>query len=381
MTHRTTIPTPEFDSEITKLVIELERQRWKSPPLSAHPGVYLQIKAVFHLIESLASARIEGNRTTIDELVEATVSGERDATEQLREIGNIGDAMVWVDRIFRENPEAQIDSGFIRELHRLVVKNLRQPDEGGEGDPKPGQFRSRAIAIRGARHTPPSPFELEEYIAEFVDFVNVAPDARYDLLRVAVAHHRFEYLHPFRNGNGTVGRLLTYAMLVRAGFRVQEGHLLNPAAMFCRDRAAYMNALSAADTTRDEDLLSWCEFVLRGLYTEIVKMSNLLVADTLRDEVLHPTLDHALRCGKIAKNEHTILNAMTETQLADAQLFKGLHPTKSASSVSQIIAGFKNRKLIVAYPNENSRTYIVNYHGSELLPSLVAVLHKQGYWE
>jgi Fic family protein len=36
---------------------------------------------------------------------------------------------------------------------------------------------------------------------------------KYDLMKVALARHRFAWLHPFSNGNGRVVRLLTYAML------------------------------------------------------------------------------------------------------------------------------------------------------------------------
>ena len=43
---------------------------------------------------------------------------------------------------------------------------------------------------------------------------------KYDLLKVAIAHHRFVWVHPFSNGNGRTVRLFTYAMLVKLGFNV-----------------------------------------------------------------------------------------------------------------------------------------------------------------
>lgn len=374
-----TIPTPSFDSELVRLVIELDRLRWRSWPQPSHAGMFSQITAVFHLVESLESARIEGNRTTIDELVEATIAGERDATEQLREISNIEDAMAWIERVFHDDPAAVIDEAFLKELHRLVVKNLRPQEQGGEGDVKPGAFRSRSIAIRGASHKPPSPFELEASITHFIDFVNAESDIRYDALRIAIAHHRFEYIHPFGNGNGRVGRLLTYAMLVRAGFHVQDGRLLNPSAVFCRDRAQYMRALSAADSCEDSDVLAWCEFVLRAMHREFSKLDKLLNEETLRDTILLPTLELAERRARISSQERVVLQALVYQQVADAQLFRGFYPTKSASSISQIIARYKHRELIIPYPNINSRSYVVNLLGRELLHPLVSVLEQQGY--
>ena len=40
----------------------------------------------------------------------------------------------------------------------------------------------------------------------------------FDLIKVAIAHHRFVWIHPFGNGNGRVVRLLTYALLIKYGF-------------------------------------------------------------------------------------------------------------------------------------------------------------------
>jgi Fic family protein len=37
------------------------------------------------------------------------------------------------------------------------------------------------------------------------------------ILQVAIAHHRFNYIHPFPDGNGRVSRLLSHAMAQRAG--------------------------------------------------------------------------------------------------------------------------------------------------------------------
>ncbi|MBK9184423.1 MAG: Fic family protein [Ignavibacteria bacterium] len=51
-------------------------------------------------------------------------------------------------------------------------------------------------------------------------------------MRIAIAHHRCAAIHPFRNGNGRVVRLLTYAMLIRDGYRIDQGRIINPTAVF-----------------------------------------------------------------------------------------------------------------------------------------------------
>lgn len=55
---------PSFDSELTDLIIELEHLRKKTLGGSTHPQVFFQLKHLFHTLESIGFARIEGNNTT-----------------------------------------------------------------------------------------------------------------------------------------------------------------------------------------------------------------------------------------------------------------------------------------------------------------------------
>ncbi|MBK9184422.1 MAG: Fic family protein [Ignavibacteria bacterium] len=140
--------------------------------------MFADIKQVYHLLESLGSARIEGNRTTIDELVEAAVNGVSDSTEGLREISNLEDAMSWIESVFAEESHRRIDHSFLQELHRLTVKNLRPPEVGGEGDPSPGRYRSGNVAITGTSFVPPPGLDVPELMDRFISFINEPIDVR-----------------------------------------------------------------------------------------------------------------------------------------------------------------------------------------------------------
>jgi Fic family protein len=374
-----TIPIPHYDSQLVEDILDVEKLKLRPLVGTTQPAIFFEIKFVFHMMESLGSARIEGNRTTIDDLVESAVLGERDSTEQLREIANIEDAMTWIEEVFERDPDQTIDERFLKELHRLTVKNLRCPTDGGEGDEKPGKFRAGDVRITGTSFIPPRGVQLPALIDELITFVNAPRNSRFDLLRIAMAHHRFVHIHPFRNGNGRVVRLLTYAMLVRAGYRVDDGRIINPTAVFCHDRAAYMNALSAADAMTDDATLAWCSFVLSGLRRELAKIDNLLNAEVLFPQILVPTLIEARDRGIISKIEYDVLTDIVQHQIADSSVFRHHYPNKSPSMVSQIIAGYKQRGLIAPYPSSNSRRYIVKFSGPMLLRSLITTLDRAGY--
>ena len=373
------IPLPSFDDNIVVDILALEQLKVMPSGGTTHPEVFAELKSVFHLLESLGSARIEGNRTTVEELVDATVRGERDSPEALREIANIEDAMLWIERVFQLEHRADIDHAFLCELHRIVVKNLRTPAEGGEGDVKPGAFRAGDVRITGSSHVPPPGALLPAHIDELVRFINQTVEPSMELLRIAMAHHRFVHIHPFRNGNGRVVRLLTYAMLIRARFRVDAGRLINPTAVFCHDRQAYIQALSAADEGTDSALLEWCSFVIGGLRRELSTVHAMMDASTLIPQILLPTLQEAHRRALISATELKVLNDILTLQVVDASLFKAYYPGRSAASISQVIARYKRRGLIASMPTATSRRYVIRVASPLLLRPLIDVLDRAGY--
>jgi len=185
------------------------------------------------MLESIGSARIEGNNTTIAEFVETKIESRAYINEAIQEIRNIEQEIDFVDNSVFKYGITHIS---LRELHKIIVQDLRVPPRG-EGDPTPGQYRENAVQIMGARHIPPETGQqVKSYMDELLEFIDKDDAPKYDLLKVALAHHRFMWIHPFSNGNGRTGRLFTYAMLVKQGFNVNMGRILNPTAVFCIDR-------------------------------------------------------------------------------------------------------------------------------------------------
>ncbi len=374
-----TIPTPGFDHPIVEDIIALER--WKSKTLggTTHPAVFADIKQVYHLLESLGSARIEGNRTTIDELVDAAVNGVSDSTEGLREISNLEDAMSWIESVFAEESHRRIDHSFLQELHRLTVKNLRPPEVGGEGDPDPGRYRSSNVAITGTSFVPPPGWEVQELMDRFITFINEPIDVRRSLMRIAIAHHRCAAIHPFRNGNGRLVRLLTYAMLIRDGYRIDQGRIINPTAVFCHNRADYMDGLSDADDGTEASSLRWCAFVLSGLRRELEKVGTLLDANILGPRILQPTIRFAVQSGHITDEMAQVLSRIAKYGDGDASTYRSVYPGKSAASISHIIADHKQIGIIAAYPTIRSRRYVARFSGPALLTALIHTMDAEGY--
>jgi Fic family protein len=224
---------PPFDSPLLDVITELEHLRRLQLKGDTPGSVFYQLKHIFHMLESLGSARIEGNHTTLADYVESSVVGTTQGTDQLREISNIEEAMSYIEGAIEKG--TPISEQFIRELHSIAVRDLER-----EGDTTPGAYRRGNVTISMSTHKPPEPSYVPSYMQQLTDFINKDDNRKYDLMKVAQAHHRFGWIHPFSNGNGRVVRLLTYAMLIKYGFNMKAGgRVLNPTAVFCNDRERY----------------------------------------------------------------------------------------------------------------------------------------------
>ena len=365
---------PDFGSSLTDLIIELDYLRKKELGGSTHPKVFFQLKNIFHKLESIGSARIEGNNTTIAEYMETNLSDKKEPSEGIKEIQNIEKSMAFVEESIASQP---INRAFISEMHKMIVDDLMLPPQG-EGDSTPGNYRQVNLEISKSTHKPPEWLQVKEYMEELLNFVNREDSPKYDLLKTAIAHHRFVWIHPFRNGNGRTVRLFTYAMLVKAGFNVNVGRIINPTAVFCSNRNDYYSYLSAADNGTRAGMLSWIEYVLKGLKEEIEKIDKLSDYEFLRKEILMPSINLSLERKYITDLEAKILKRAVELQVISASDVKKIFPGKADSEVSRQIRKLIEQKMLTQ-EKEGGRKYVLRFDNSYLLRSIIQLLGDKGF--
>ena len=366
---------PDFDSPLTDLIIELEHLRKKDLGGSTHPAVFFQLKSIFHWLESMGSARIEGNNTTIAEYVETKIDDSpRALTSKLLEINNIDEAMEFIEDKVKEYPINRI---MISELHKIAVNNLPPPPHG-EGDLTPGAYRNHSLKINNSTHLPPEPYLVESYMEELFSFINSENSTKYDLLKAAIAHHRFVWIHPFGNGNGRTVRLFTYAMLVKSGLNINAGRIINPTAVFCSNRNIYYNMLSKADTGTKEGILEWCEYVLRGLKEEIEKVDKLSDYNYLKSKILIPAINYSLERKFVTDVEAKILKKTVELQVIKNDDLKDILSNKNTSQISREIKKLVDKKMLIP-EEEGARRYILMFQNNHLLRGVIHLLDIEGF--
>jgi len=370
--HDLRLLNPSFDSPLVDVLTELEHLRRLELQGDAPPSIFFQLKSIFHTLESLGSARIEGNHTTLADYIESKVEGRQEESDPLREIANIEAAMSYIDDVL--NPGDAITDHFIRELHALTVRDLER-----EGDRTPGTYRRGAVRIGQSSHVPPDALLVSEYMQALVNFINEEHQPKYGLMKVALAHHRFGWVHPFSNGNGRVVRLLTYALLIKYGFNVKDGgRVLNPVAVFCNDREKYYAMLGRADEGTDQALEEWCTYVLQGILIEIRKVDQLTSFTFLRDKILGPALDYAQERQLITKIEAAMLaraiNARSVKAADFSDIFIGLTPNQRTYQIKKLV----DRKMLE--PTEKgARAYVACFANSYLIRGVMKALAEHGF--
>ena len=361
-------PEFAFDSDLTRAVISLERARAGLSHGSTPPEFFFQLKSVFQLLTSIMSARIEGNRTSILDVVagDAKRRVSRDSgsfDEGVQEILNIQDAVDFVDEHVVAIP---IDHVFIRELHRRVVRGLSR-----EGDRTPGAYRLGEVRIGRSAHQPPWPADVLDHMTRLVEFIARNVEPQMQLLQTAIAHHRFLWIHPFGNGNGRVARLVTYAMLVKQGFTsASDYRAVNPTAVFGSDRRGYYDNLEAADSLDNDGLVAWCTYVLAGLNADLDKLARLSDADFVTKQVLVPAIERLRAAGGLTAGEEGALAVAANRTVVKAgdlsEAFPGSPATRSQAVrrvldrnlLKPLVPGGRSYQLVFA-PNDLT-VHIVN---------------------
>jgi len=220
------------------------------------PDVVRQLSEDLRLQLTYHSNAIEGNTLTLREtriVLEAgiTIGGHplREHLEATNHAAAFDYLMTLTDA---RNP---ITLQTILDLHHIIMSGI---------DPGAGAFRQRAVYIRGAPLTPPPPDRVPLLMAEWLDWLDNGGMDYEPLARSALAHHAFEAVHPFVDGNGRVGRLLLNLLLMQSGY---------PPALLLRDwRGAYLRAMQQADMGRYNPLVNLIGRAVEGgldLYLEV----------------------------------------------------------------------------------------------------------------
>jgi Fic family protein len=271
---------------------------------SLHARTTANLADLVRIMNTYYSNLIEGHNTRPRD-IERALAGEFDRDEERRNLQLEAAAHVRaqseVDRLAAAGTLAEPASpAFIQWLHREFYRDapepmLRATGVGREFLMTPGEWRSRPeheVAV--GRHQPPSSARVDDfmrYFAERYRFDGMGRAGR--IIAMAAAHHRFNYIHPFPDGNGRVSRLMSHALAWHAGIAAHGlWSISRGLARGLESGTEYKRMMDLADTPRESDLdgrgnlseralIEFIAWFLRVALDQVTFMSELFDLDNL----------------------------------------------------------------------------------------------------
>ncbi|MDP2934599.1 MAG: Fic family protein [bacterium] len=155
------------------------------------------------------SNAIENSTLTLEETEKILLQIDLDRYITEREIFETKNLARVVSYIDKKAKEQELNLEVILLLHKMLIANIR--------DDVAGRFRKDDEYVRVGNHIAPNPKEvigrLEKMLAEYN-----ATSHENIIKRIARLHLTFEYIHPFVDGNGRIGRVINNYLLIREGF-------------------------------------------------------------------------------------------------------------------------------------------------------------------
>lgn len=222
------------------------------------PSLALQLSQENQILATHHSTSIEGNPLSPRDVTNIVLGAQIPTTKSEREVKNYFAVLNRINVFAKSRRPISID--LTLELHEELMKGLLTHGVGKfrSGEVFVGHRTSEEIVVK---HNPPyhTAREIENRLNEVFSWVN-ANEEVHPLIRAAILHHQFAFIHPFFDGNGRLARILTSYFLILKNYDVVKFFILDD--YYDIDRDGYSDMLHSADAG---DETSWMEYFLEGI--------------------------------------------------------------------------------------------------------------------
>jgi Fic family protein len=155
------------------------------------------------------SNAIENSTLSLEETEKILLAIDLDRFISEREIFEAKNLARVVSYIGKRAKEQELSLDVMLSLHKMLISNIQ--------DDIAGRFRQGDERVRVGSHIAPAAKEIVEMLTKMLSDYN-AVSHEHIIKRIAKLHLTFEYVHPFIDGNGRIGRVINNYLLIREGF-------------------------------------------------------------------------------------------------------------------------------------------------------------------
>lgn len=330
-----TKPPPfTINSQIVNLIAKISEQvgGLNASLLNSSP----QLRKKNRIKTIAATLAIEGNNLT-EEQITAIIAGQKVLGSE-RELAEVAGAISAYDALPNLQPHKISD---LLKAHNLMMSGILLDA---------GKFRKQAVGIhKGGKvhHIAPPAHRVAGLMADLVEWLKKSSD--HPLITSSVFHYEFEFIHPFTDGNGRLGRLWQTLILSKW----HRLFLVLPLESIIKDnQKKYYQALEKSD--KEGNSTAFIEFMLLAISETLDKnmlSKNMLVKNAPKNTLINAPINPQKTPDAILmliKNNPKI----TYQQIADI-LQKNLRTIGRSIALLQ-----KNQKLTRVGPNKTGHWQI-----------------------
>lgn len=278
--------------------------------------------------EATLSSKIEGTQATLSEVLEGnagkTYNQKKD--QDIKEIINYRNAMLEAEVLLKERPFIHLN--MLRKLHKILLDGVRGKEKG------PGEFRrdqnwigTFGCSLSEAKYVPPSPLDMQIALDNWEKYVN--NDEEELLIQLSIMHAQFEIIHPFKDGNGRIGRILIPLFLFTKKYLKLPVFYLSE--FLENNRDYYYSALNGI--TNSGQWQTWTEFFLKAITHQA--NSNIVKAKQILN--LYNEMKETIQKTTHSEYSLQILDTLFSTPIFNTRDFMKISKIKTKGTTSKLI--------------------------------------------
>lgn len=159
--------------------------------------------------ESIRSSRIEGTQISQDDMYYINY---KESNNSIQEVKNLKKMFEYANYNLKNK---NFSINMINSMHKILLSGVRGKDKS------PGEIRSiqnyiglKGLGKEGATFIPPIPEDVPKLLDNLIEYMNNMFDEE-AFIKVAISHVQFESIHPYKDGNGRLGRALITLQLAK----------------------------------------------------------------------------------------------------------------------------------------------------------------------
>ncbi len=321
--------------------------------------------------EAISSIGVEGTVLSIDQ-AKAITTGNKDIKVGEKE-----------EREFRGYYESLqfIKEQIPQDLNLRLLLTIHEKITQGDEKAWPGKIKNTQNYIKSRGkivYSPPPPEQMSFVLKEFFNWFNKSArdDSGSPIIAAAICHFWFVWIHPFKDGNGRVARLLTTFLLLKRGSEGTRYFALSD--YYNQHKDEYYDALEETNKCDPKmpamnfngNLTTWINFFISSYLEQmqsIKKVTNRILQLNIR-------VDHLRKDGLITESHNKVLNFLYAREKAS---YKELTKYLSVSNqrVEQILRPLRKAQILVEEQIGSTKWFMLGSPENE--PDETILVHKK----